>query len=38
VRVPGRPAQKLRAGEPTPVLVGTVIDLGGGIELSIREG
>jgi hypothetical protein len=37
VRVPGRPAQKLRAGEPTPVLVGTVIDLGGGIELSIRE-
>lgn len=38
VRIPGRPAQKLRDGEPTPVLVGTVIDFGGGIELSIREG
>jgi hypothetical protein len=38
VRVPGHPARKLRAGDPTPVLVGTVIDLGGGIELSIREG
>lgn len=37
VRVPGRAAQKLRAGEPTPVLVGTVIDFGGGIELSVRE-
>lgn len=37
VRVPGRPAQKLRADEPTPVLVGTVIDFGGGVELSIRE-
>ena len=37
VRVPGRPAQKLRAEEPTPVLVGTVIDFGGGVELSIRE-
>lgn len=38
VRIPGRPAQKLRDGEPTPVLVGTVIDFGGGVELSIREG
>lgn len=38
VRIPGRPAQKLREGEPTPVLVGTVIDFGGGVELSIREG
>jgi hypothetical protein len=37
VRIPGRPAQKLREGEPTPVLVGTVIDFGGGVELSIRE-
>jgi hypothetical protein len=37
VRIPGRPAQKLRDGEPTPVLVGTVIDFGGGVELSIRE-
>lgn len=38
VRVPGRPAQRLRDGEPTPVLVGTVIDLGGGVELSVLEG
>lgn len=38
VRIPGRAAQKLRDGEPTPVLVGTVIDLGGGVELSVREG
>ncbi|WP_395640066.1 FHA domain-containing protein [Pseudolysinimonas sp.] len=37
VRIPGRPAQKLRDGEPTPVLVGTVIDFGGGVELSVRE-
>lgn len=38
VRIPGRPAQKLRGGEPTPVLVGTVIDFGGGVELRVREG
>jgi hypothetical protein len=37
VRIPGRPAQKLREGEPTPVLVGTVIDFGGGFELNVRE-
>jgi hypothetical protein len=37
VRIPGRAPQKLREGEPTPVLVGTVIDFGGGVELSIRE-
>jgi hypothetical protein len=38
VRIPGRPALKLRAGEPTPILVDTVIDFGGGIEVSVREG
>jgi hypothetical protein len=38
VRIPGRAAQKLREGEPTPVLVDTVIDFGGGIEVSVREG
>jgi hypothetical protein len=27
---PGKPPVKLRAGEPTPVLAGTVVDLGGG--------
>jgi len=37
VRIPGRAAQKLRGHEPTPVLPGTVIDFGGGIELTVRE-
>ncbi len=36
VVVPGRPPQKLRAGEPTPVVVDTVIDLGDGATLTIR--
>lgn len=35
---PGRPPVKLRAGEPTPVLVGTVIDLGGGCEIAVVAG
>jgi hypothetical protein len=30
VVAPGKPPVKLRAGEPTPVLAGTVVDLGGG--------
>lgn len=34
---PGGETQKLRAGEPTPVIVGTVVDLGGGVELRIEE-
>ncbi|HWH96785.1 MAG TPA: FHA domain-containing serine/threonine-protein kinase [Pseudolysinimonas sp.] len=38
VRTAGRPAQKLREGEPTPVLVGTVIEFGGGLELIVRGG
>ena len=37
VRIPGRAPQKLRGNEPTPVLVGTVIDFGGGVELRVRE-
>jgi hypothetical protein len=32
---PGRPPVKLRGGEPTPVLVGTVVDLGGGFEITV---
>jgi hypothetical protein len=36
VAVPGRPPQKLRAGEPTPVVVDTVIDLGDGATLTVR--
>ena len=35
--LPGKDPQKLRAGEPTAVLVGTVVDLGGGITLTIGE-
>jgi hypothetical protein len=29
IALPGKSPQKLRAGEPTPVIVGTVVDLGG---------
>jgi len=36
--LPGRSPQLLRAGEPTSVLVGTVVDLGGGVTLTVREG
>ena len=35
--LPGGEKQKLRGGEPTPVIVGTSVDLGGGIELGIEE-
>lgn len=35
--LPGGEKQKLRGGEPTPVIIGTSVDLGGGIELSIEE-
>lgn len=36
VTLPGRTPQKLRAGEPTPVVVDTVIDLGDGATLTVR--
>jgi hypothetical protein len=35
--LPGKSPQKLRAGEPTSVIVGTVVDLGGGITLTVEE-
>ncbi|MCD2442502.1 FHA domain-containing protein [Agromyces sp. SYSU K20354] len=35
VVAPGKPPVKLRAGEPTPVLIGTVVDLGGGCTLQV---
>ena len=35
VVAPGKPPVKLRAGEPTPVLTGTVVDLGGGWTLQV---
>jgi len=36
VALPGRAPQKLRAGEPTPVVVDSVIDLGDGATLTVR--
>jgi hypothetical protein len=35
--LPGRPPQKLREGEPTSALAGTVVDLGGGIRITVTE-
>ena len=35
--LPGKEPQKLRAGEPTSVIVGTVVDLGGGVTLTVDE-
>jgi FHA domain len=37
VVLPGKPPQKLRQGEPTSVIVGTVVDLGGGVTLTVCE-
>jgi len=37
VILPGKPSQKLRRSEPTAVLINTVIDLGGGVTLTVRE-
>lgn len=38
VVMPNRAPQQLRAGEPTAVIVGTVVDLGGGVTFTVREG
>ena len=35
--LPGRPPQQLRAGEPTSVISGTMVDLGSGITFTVRE-
>lgn len=37
VVLPGKESQKLRPGEPTAVIVGTVIDLGSGITLTVED-
>jgi hypothetical protein len=37
VTLPGRAAQKLREGEPTVVIPGTLVDLGDGATLTVRE-
>ncbi|MBG6057763.1 hypothetical protein RCH16_000715 [Cryobacterium sp. MP_M5] len=35
--LPGKPPQKLRGGESTSVIVGTVVDLGGGVTLAVGQ-
>jgi hypothetical protein len=35
--LPGKSPQKLRAGEPTSVIPGTVVDLGSGVTLTVRQ-
>jgi hypothetical protein len=37
VILPGKSPQALRAGEPTPVIPGTIVDLGGGVRLTVIE-
>jgi hypothetical protein len=37
IAMPGKEPQKLRAGEPTSVIVGTVVDLGGGVTFTVDE-
>ena len=37
VVLPGRSPQKLRAGEPTAVIAGTLVDLGGGVTFTVGE-
>lgn len=38
VTLPGKPPQQLRGGEPTTVLTGTAVDLGGGVVITVEEG
>jgi hypothetical protein len=37
IALPGKAPQKLRAGEPTSVIAGTVIDLGSGVTLDVVQ-
>jgi hypothetical protein len=37
VVLPGKAPQLLRQGEPTSVLVGTIVDLGGGVTITVKE-
>lgn len=37
ITLPGRSPQQLRAGEATPIVVGTLIDFGGGTTATVRE-
>lgn len=35
--LPGKTPQKLRAGEPTSIIVGTVVDFGGGLVITVDD-
>jgi hypothetical protein len=37
VTLPGKSSQKLRGGEPTAVIAGTVVDFGGGLSVTVEE-
>lgn len=37
ITLPGKPSQKLRAGEPTSIIEGTVVDFGGGLTMTVQE-
>lgn len=37
ITLPGKAPQRLRAGEPTATIVGTLIDLGGGVTFTVGE-
>jgi FHA domain len=37
ISLPGKPAQKLRPGEPTSITVGTLVDLGSGVTFTVRR-
>jgi hypothetical protein len=37
IALPGTAPQRLRAGEPTSVVIGTVIDLGSGVTMTVAE-
>ena len=37
VSLPGRAPQQLRAGETTAIILGTVVDLGAGVTVTVRE-
>ncbi|MGV8884319.1 MAG: FHA domain-containing protein [Microbacteriaceae bacterium] len=37
IALPGRSPQRLRGGEPTTVLIGTLVDLGNGITITLLE-
>ena len=37
IALPGKDPQQLRAGEPTSVIVGTVVDLGSGVTFTVDE-